>query len=123
MSVPTQLGIEKIKKDLKAKGKLLSINDIDSCLSVSCFLHDMIYNFSMIIEEDEQADFTAPPTEQQLTPLHRLFRSELRKKPYCYNEKDFKQLYRQTVALSAMLLKVCIVKGYEQLNKSKAENK
>ena len=112
MSIPYNLGIEKIKKDLNARGKQLSINDIDSCLAVSCFLHDLSYDFSTVIEDNDKADPFAEPTEQQFTELHRLFRSELRKKPYNYREKDFQQLYRQTIALSATLLRSCIVRAY-----------
>ena len=62
--------------------------------------------------ENDKADPFAEPTEQQFTELHRLFRSELRKKPYNYREKDFQQLYRQTIALSATLLRSCIVRAY-----------
>lgn len=111
MAIPFSLGIEKIKKDLSTKGKLLSLDDIESCLAVSCFLYDLMIDFSTVIETEDNSDPFAEPREEQYTRLHRLFRSEL-KKEYRYTEKDYQQLYRQTAALSCMLLKSCIVRAY-----------
>lgn len=111
MSIPINLSFEKIKKDLKARGLLLCLDDIESCLAVSCFLHDLYYDFSIVIEEDDNTDPFAMPREEQLTELHRFFRAELKKQGY--TEKDFVQLYKQTNALSAVLLKACIVRASE----------
>lgn len=112
MPLPKNINMERIRQDLKERGKLLALDDTDSCLAVSCLLHDLCYDFSVVIEDNDKADPFADPKEEQFTELHRLFRTELKKKPYCYTEKDFKQLYKQTMALSAMFLKACIVRAY-----------
>lgn len=107
----TRADMNGIKKDLNRKGKLLSITDKESCLAVSCFLRDLFYNFTTIIELEENTDPFAIPSEEQLTMIHRLFRAELRKKPYNFKEADFKQLYRQTMALSDTLYKMGLYQG------------
>lgn len=122
MSIPQNINMERIKQDLRNKGKLLSIDDNDSCLAVSCFLHDLIYNFSIVIEEDENdTDPFENPREEQLTKLHRLFRSEMKKRPFCFSNAETKMFYRHIMALSGILLKVCIARAYAKVNAAKAK--
>ena len=119
--LPRNLNMERIKEDLRKKGKLLSIDDNDSCLAVSCFLRDLIYNFSMVIEEENNSDPFADPREEQLTDLHKLFRQELRKSPFRYTDYEMKYVYRHIMALSGFLLKVCIARAYAKVNAAKAK--
>ena len=87
MPKPVDLNMERIKQDLKARGLLLHLDDIDSCLAVSCFLQDLCYDFSIVIEDNDNSDPFAKPKEEQLTELHRIFRTELKKQGY--KEQDF----------------------------------
>lgn len=121
MSIPQNINMERIKQDLKNRGKLLSINDNDSCLAVACFLHELIYNFSIVIEDEDNTDPFEAPREEQYTKLHRLFRSEMKKRPFCFSNAEIKMFYRHIMALSGILLKVCIARAYAKVNAAKAK--
>ena len=108
----------KIKEALAKQGKALDIHNGDHALMVACYLNDLLDDFSLVYEEENDTDPYAEILESQYSPTHQLFRKILmREHGIHFKKKDFSELYRMTRALIAGLLGIGL---FRKLKKHKA---
>lgn len=109
----------KIKEALAKQGKSLDIQNGDHALMVACYLNDLLDDFSLVYEEDNDTDPYAEILESQYSLTHQLFRKILKREHgFHFKKKDFGELYQMTRALIAGLLGIGL---FKKLKKHKAD--
>ena len=101
--------IEELKQYLESNGKLLSIENKNDLLSVSCFLRDLLLDFRMVEEDPSNTDPFTPAAESQHSHLYQLFRILLRGDPYYYKKKDFDNFDNFIYILGKVLMEIYII--------------